>query len=381
MKRPAPRDLAIGLAVAAGLLVELATSERVDGDLTVDAPLYAAAGLALCWRRAAPIASAVGGIGLAALATVAGTDVTDLVFSMLFLVLPAYAIGHEVTDRRAYGALAAIIALVALVTEAAEELTADDAAFPVGIQIASFTCGRLLRTRLEMNRTLADETARLEVDRELRAQAAVGEERARIAREMHDVVAHTMAIMVVQAGAARSVLARDAAAAEASLATVEETGRTALTELRRMLGFLREDAPAALAPQPGLADVRSLVARGRDAGLRIELREEGERFELPSGAELAAYRIVQEALTNTLKHAGPGTLATVSVLWQPDGLEVAVVDGGGTGKPSRPPAGSGHGLMGMQERVAMYGGEVQARPRSDGGFLVRARIPREEVTA
>jgi signal transduction histidine kinase len=376
MTRPLRRDVLLAGAFAAALVLEVGTSSTARGDFVPDAVIYGAAGLTMMFRRVATLPAVAACMALVTLGTVTGTHVQEMATSLLVLVLPTYAVGHEVEERRAYLGLAICVAGVVAVTIAAEDVSLATLGFPLGAQVAAFTAGRLLRNRLLLTRTLADEAARLELERAHRAEAAAGEERARIAREMHDVVAHTMAIMVVQAGAARSVLARDPARAEAALATVEETGRTALAELRRMLGFLREDAPAERAPQPGLGEVRGLVARAREAGLRVELREQGDRFGLPSGAELAAYRIVQEALTNTLKHAGPGTLATVTLQWQPDGLEIAVIDGGGdrgTGE------GTGHGLAGMRERMAMYGGDVEARPRPDGGFAVRARLPREDA--
>jgi signal transduction histidine kinase len=245
--------------------------------------------------------------------------------------------------------------------------------------IAAVVLGINIRQRRALLGSLHERAARLELERDQQGRLATAAERARIAREMHDVVAHTMAIMVIQAGAARSVLDRDAAAAEQALEVVEETGRMAMTELRRLLGFLREDAPAELAPQPSLDDLGALVGRARDAGLKVDLRAEGSSFELDPGAALAVYRVVQEALTNTLKHAGPGAQATVTLHWGGDELEVAVLDDGGSGRGAG--GGSGQGLVGMRERLAMIGGALQARPRPDGGFAVRATIPRTKVAA
>jgi signal transduction histidine kinase len=225
---------------------------------------------------------------------------------------------------------------------------------------------------LLLTRALADETARIELDRELRARAAMGEERAAIARDMHDVVAHTMAIMVVQAGAARKVLDRDPDAALRALATVEDTGRTAMVELRRMLGFLREDEAGDREPQPSLDALGDLLRRSRAAGLPVELRTEGEPRPLPQAASLTAYRVVQEALTNTLKHAGEGARATVTIRWSEHQLAIDVVDNGhGVGRPQ----GGGHGLVGMRERAALHGGEVAAGPGEGGGFAVSVRLP------
>jgi signal transduction histidine kinase len=374
------RDVAIAATIATVFVVELAVSNAAHGPFALDALLYGTAALSLAWRRRRPVASMVVCLSLAGIASLVGTGVTEIISALLFVILPAYAVGHEAEGRRGWAGLALGLALMIGATLASDQHQLDNIAFPAGIMVAAWTIGRLLRNRMLLTRTLADEAARLELDRDLRAQAAVGEERARIAREMHDVVAHTMAIMVVQAGGARSVLARDPAAAEQALATVEETGRVALTELRRMLGFLRSDGPAELVPQPSLDGLGALVQRARDSGLPVELRVEGERFDLQHGAELAAYRIVQEALTNSLKHAGPGARATVTLRWVDENLEISVTDTGGKGAAGE---GTGLGLIGMRERVTMMGGELTARPRPAGGFAVRALIPccKTEVTA
>ena len=196
------------------------------------------------------------------------------------------------------------------------------------------------------------------------------DERSRIARELHDVIAHSVSVMTVQAGAVRRLLKPDQEREREALLTVEETGRQALTEMRRLLGVLRQsDEKAALAPQPGLATLERLVAQVREAGLPVEMRVEGEEIALPAGIDLSAYRIVQEALTNALKHAGPAR-AWVVVRYGADEVEVEVandgVSNGGSG---------GYGLIGMRERVALYGGDLTAGPRDGGGFTISARLP------
>jgi signal transduction histidine kinase len=178
--------------------------------------------------------------------------------------------------------------------------------------------------------------------------------------------------MVIQAGAARRVLADPDRSAQA-LETVERVGREALEELRRLLGVLGDsEEPIELAPQPGLDDLQALVGRARDAGLQVDLRVEGEAAALPSGVDLAAYRVVQEALTNTIKHSG-GASAHVLVRYGDAELELTIADDGSG--PAAATHAAGHGLVGMRERVALYGGEVEAGPRAGGGFEVRARIP------
>jgi signal transduction histidine kinase len=202
---------------------------------------------------------------------------------------------------------------------------------------------------------------------------AAAEERSRIARELHDVVAHSVSVMVVQAQAAQRVLEADTGAAQEVLGSIETTGRQALTELRRLLGLLRQfDGAPSLSPQPGLQHLDTLLDQIRDAGLSVQLTVEGSPAALPQGVDLSAYRIVQEGLTNTLKHAGADR-ATVLVRYAPAQVEIEISDDG-----HGPPGGDdgrGHGLVGMGERVALYGGELRTGPGERGGYVVWARLP------
>jgi signal transduction histidine kinase len=200
----------------------------------------------------------------------------------------------------------------------------------------------------------------------------VVEERERIARELHDVIAHHVSTMVMQAGAERRTLGEEQAETREVLGTIERVGRGALTEMRRMVAMLRQDPAQGLVPQPTLADVPELVAQMRAAGLPVTMQVTGEPRELAQGIELSAYRIVQEALTNALKHAS-GAHATVEVNYEPDQLELVVSDDGG-GSTAAVDSG-GHGLVGMRERVAMYGGSIEAGPDVHAGFAVRVRLP------
>jgi signal transduction histidine kinase len=215
-----------------------------------------------------------------------------------------------------------------------------------------------------------------ERERDVAAREAVVEERARIARELHDVIAHNVSMMVLQAGAERRVLNGSAGSTREVLQTIEQVGRSALTEMRRLLGMLRSDAAESLRPQPGLEDLPALAAQVREAGLPVELRIEGEPRSLPAGIELSAFRIVQEALTNTIKHAGQAR-AQVSVRYGADMLELEIVDDGrGADRDTAEGAvGKGHGLVGMRERVALYGGRLAVGGHPAGGFAVRARLP------
>ena len=232
--------------------------------------------------------------------------------------------------------------------------------------------GRTLRQRRLQAARLQDLAAQLELEREERAQTAVAEERSRISRELHDVVAHSVSVMVVQSQAAQRLLHGEQPNVRQALESIETTGRQALMEMRRLLGILRRtDAELALAPQPSLKHLNTLIEQMRGAGLPVELHIEGEAEPLPPGVDLSAYRIVQEALTNTLKHAGPSQ-AQVVIHYLADELELEITDDGyGNGKGG----GAGQGLIGMRERVTLYGGVFQSGRRESGGYSVRARLP------
>jgi signal transduction histidine kinase len=249
----------------------------------------------------------------------------------------------------------------------------------------AWVIGDNLRTRRAYLTELEARAERLEREREEKAERAVIEERTRIARELHDVIAHNVSVMVVQASAGDELFDTDPERARESLRSVAATGRAALRELRRLLGVIRaEEEPAdgaSYVPQPGIGYLDDLVRQVQETGLAVELSVLGEPRELPEGVGLCAYRIVQEALTNTLKHAG-ASRAAVSLRYVEDAVELQVVDdgqgvpaaGNGEGEPG------GHGLIGMRERVALFGGELTARPRGSGdGYEVRARIPVENA--
>ena len=233
--------------------------------------------------------------------------------------------------------------------------------------------GLAVRSLRDRGRELADQAAELRGEREENARRAVLDERVRIARELHDVVAHHVSVMGIQAGAARRVMARRPDQAEEALSSIEASSRQAVVELHRLLGFLRrEGQDDALAPQPDLAQLPELIAAAH-GDLRVALSVEGEPTRLPGTLELSVYRVIQEALTNALKHSG-GTAATVRVAYGPSTLEVEVADDGRGGR--RPAAtGGGHGLIGMRERVRLHGGHLRAEPGPHGGFVVHATFP------
>jgi len=288
-------------------------------------------------------------------------------------VLAAYSIGAHAAGHDRWIALGAMFAVGAPFMIAADHqgMAAGDTLAPVAWLTGSWGVGVIIRGRRLRTAELEQLTAELARQRDLQARAAVAVERGRIARELHDVVAHNVSMMVVQAGAAERVLEGEQPDVRAALGAIAGTGRETVDEMRLLLGVLRSDDGLALAPQPGLGDLDQLVRNVATAGLQVDLRVEGQPAALPPGVDLSAYRIVQEALTNVIKHAGPAS-AEVIVRYGADRIEVEVRDDG------HPPAGStngGNGLIGMRERVAMLGGELQAGALGSGGFAVLARLP------
>jgi signal transduction histidine kinase len=243
-----------------------------------------------------------------------------------------------------------------------------------GTALVAWVLGDSMRYRRAYLASLEDRAARLERERDAQAQIAAAAERARIARELHDVIAHNVSVMVVQADGAGYALRRDPERAGQALTAISRTGRQALAEMRRLLGVLRsDDQQADLAPQPGLEQLRELLDQAREAGMSVSFTLEGPVRPLPEGAELAAYRVVQESLTNTRKHGGLAATAAVTLRYEPDGLLLQVTDDGLGAAAAAD--GPGHGLTGMRERVEMYGGTVRAGPLPNGGYQVTARLP------
>jgi len=242
-----------------------------------------------------------------------------------------------------------------------------------GCALLAWVLGDSMRYRRGYYAGLEDKAARLEAERHAQAKIAAAAERARIARELHDIVAHHVSVMVVQADGARYAMRTDPGRAETALTAISATGRQALTEMRKLLGVLRSAGEqSGLAPVPGLGELRELLDQARAAGLEVSYTLTGTPRDLSEGVELAAYRVVQESLTNTRKHGGLAATAAVTLRYEPDGLTVEVTDDG-IASPAYEPAG--HGLAGMRERIAMYGGTVQAGPLPGGGFGVTAHLP------
>jgi signal transduction histidine kinase len=315
---------------------------------------------ALYWRRTQPIAAAISAAAAVAAFGVSQHPATEPILPLMVFAysLAAY---RERSFAQAMGIVATLCA--AAVSQADPHANwvelASNAFFSVGVPVV---VGRIVWNRRR----------RIERERDLAARDAVALERGRIARELHDVVAHSLSVMVVQAGAARAILRRDPDGAESALRSIEGAGRTGLTEMRRLLSADGEVAPA-LAPQPGLDQLGELLARMRATGLDVELVVEGDARAVDASIDLSAYRIVQEGLTNTMRHAGDGAHARVLLRYDDDAIEVEVTDDG-LG-PSPGADGSGRGLLGMRERVAFMGGEIRTAARPGGGFVVHARIP------
>lgn len=260
--------------------------------------------------------------------------------------------------------------LIAIIAIAPDLKMTNELPFSGPIVVLAWALGRYLRARDQRTHTAEAQAATLAAA----STRVLEEERARIARELHDVIAHSVSVMVVQAGAARTLLTDDTEAARAALFAVERSGRQALEEMRRLLGMLRRDQrEAELLPQPSLDAAHILIDQVRATGLPVALDVEGSRQPLSPGVDLSAYRILQEALTNTVKHANASS-ASVRLRFSPTAVEVEVEDDG-RGRTAK--VNGGHGLIGMRERVELYGGEIETGPREGGGFRVRARLPLE----
>ncbi len=356
------------LALAAVVLTQVDIWRNVDANRDSMAAVALCAAGALVFRRRAPfvvpLVVAVGVLVLTLIDAEAAYN-TDSMFAVLLLA--CWASGSLLDARRAVIALLAVLAAGWSVFLRAPDVPWTELlwlSFPLtGVFVISAAATRHSeRARLAEERALRSEE---------QAQRAVDDERDRIARELHDVIAHSVSVMTVQAGAVRRLLTAEQQREREALLTVEETGRQALTEMRRLLGVLRQgDDTVALAPQPGLATLEQLVEQVREAGLPVEISFEGERIVLPPGIDLSAYRIVQEALTNALKHAGSAAHAWVIVRYGPDQVEVEVANDGAPNV-----SGAGYGLVGMRERVALCGGDLTAGPRDGGGFRISARLP------
>ena len=386
MIRRHPRLTDAALA-AVLLVVSLPPVSTLTGhDRALSVTLIVAVLLPLVWRRRAPflIFAIMTGLAVVQFFT-ARQPAADLALLVALYTVAAYEPGRRVL-------------LAGAITEAGAVLVATHARDPLpvwallsGLVVAAALLGYYARTRRAYLAALHDRAERLERERDQQAQLAAAAERVRIAREVHDIVAHNIAVMIALADGAAYTAEANPPQAASIMGQVSATGRSALTEMRRLLGVLREPAAPGHAPQPSLDDVDDLIAGVRAAGLPTRLTVTGEPFPLPPSAQLALYRTVQEALTNTLKHA-PGAQAEVRLAYRPGAVELEITDdgrpaavpqpqltatrdgGGPSGGPTGGPGG-GHGIAGMRERAAVFGGQVSAGPRPGGGWQVRTVLP------
>jgi signal transduction histidine kinase len=352
-------------------------SDAPDLPLALSVPIEAALTLVLLARHRFPFAAPAGMlVAGAALSFIDGRLVTYTAASFLSALAACFLLGMLSERRQALIGIAIANAAVLIIVGNDPDRATGDFIFTPLLFTAVWLCALGFGRKLEQAREAEERAARAEREREERARAAVAEEQARIARELHDVVGHSVSVMTVQASAVRRLLRPDQEREREALLVVEQAGREALAEMRRLVGVLRrpEEAPA-LAPQPSLQHIDRLVEQARESGLPVELRIEGEATPLPAGIDLTAYRLVQEGLTNAMKHAR-ATRAEVVVRYGDGAVELLVSDDGRGATDGGGPADTGgHGLVGMRERVAVYGGELEAGPRPEGGYALRARLP------
>ncbi len=377
-------DLVVVIVVAVLSVVDVASTSAspLPGDRAADGFAYAlviVGSISLIWRRRMPIA-------VLAFVTVVLTVFWLRGYGALMSVLGLpvlYAVAaHAEHRRRAWWAM--VVGCVCLLSIAGVSVLNRPDGFAylqtvsvLAFLIAAIAAGVLIRNRERIFVDTERRAAAAEADRIAAAERAIVRERSRIAREMHDVVAHAMSVIAVQAAAGREIVHANPDKAAEVFARIETVGRESLTELRRMLGVLREtgDDEASLAPQPGIADIAAAVAQSSATGVATELIIDGRQQPIAPGIELAAYRIVQEALTNVRKHAGASASAIVRISYEPHDLVVEVSDDGRGAVTTLAGVGSGNGLIGMRERVEIYGGQFASGPRRGGGYAVRATLP------
>jgi signal transduction histidine kinase len=367
-------DRGLALFVAAVAVVDLSTNSNVEGPFWLNLVVLVGIALTFVWRRThpfVPLAATLIGLGIMAFWL---TEPPNTFVAVVTLVCAAYGAGRHLQGRQSvYGLGVGAVVIVGL----SIAFDPNDIFFPLTFfWILPSLAGRTIRNHTMLARELAEKAERAEHAREADERRAIALERSRIARELHDVLAHNLSVMVVQASAARRVLDRDPAKAVEVAGLIERTGREALAEIRQLFGPVRRGDGEDLSGPPSIARVDELARRARAAGMRVELRVSGDAVALPAGIDLAAYRIVQEALTNALKHAGTAT-ARVSVAYEPNEVVLSVEDDGEGPREGfdLSETGGGHGLVGMRERAALFGGIVQAGRRRGGGFAVRARLP------
>lgn len=338
--------------------------------------------LTLLWQRRRVVFAAAMLVGLCLLQLVLGMT---LIPANLVVISMLYSLARRGPRWASFAGLT--ISILAAIAVSALTIHGEPGLFLLNTLLiaasasVAWLLGRLNRQRAAAIEQVRERAERLEREREQERALAQADERARIAREMHDIVAHSLSVIIAQADGARYASDAEPEIARQTLATIAEQGRSALGEMRRLLGVLRIDDAPSTEPAPGLAEIEHTVESARATGLGSSYHIRGnQRGQLPAGAELVAYRVVQEALTNAVKHAGAGAHATVELRWKPSGLELDIRDDGrgSASRVIRQDGPGGQGLRGMRERLALYGGTLAAGPISGGGFRVRADLPYEE---
>jgi signal transduction histidine kinase len=374
--------LALGLSVA--LVLELSLGSNITGPFWTNYVCGVVATGAVAWRRPWPVWALAAQLVFVLVSTAAGGDLTENPFSpFLAVIVVMYGVGsYAPLGWSRFGLAIGVVGMV-LINVVGD--TDSDAGAYVGTLLLAivlpWAAGRAVKEWAQRALDLERVNAALKAEQEQRSLLAVADERSRIARELHDVVAHSISVMVVQAEGAKRMMDGDPRRAKSALDQIEGTGRAALVEMRRLLGVLRKDGEAGgvRTPQPGTQTLDMLVNRAQEAGLDVRVAMDGAPKTLPAGIDVSVFRIIQEALTNSLKHAGP-TRADVLITYGEDDVEVEIVDGGmvnGFEPPTSDPENPQHGLLGMKERVSLYGGEIMTGPCEDGrdGYRVWARIP------
>jgi signal transduction histidine kinase len=363
--------------VPAFFLAVLGGASVRPGRLAILVPIVAVMSIAVMFRRRYPVEAFAAAVAAGAVQVVTDSRpilASDLAIPVLLYTLAAYRPRRLSIPGLAVCLVGSVVVTAVWVNIGTIQTLGLALVIFSGTALVAWVLGDSMAYRRAYLTSLEDRAARLERERDAQAQVAAAAERARIARELHDVIAHNVSVMVVQADGASYALDSDPQRAAAALGAISRTGRQALAEMRRLLGVLRSgDEHVGLAPVPGLDQLRELLGQARDAGMSVSLTVDGTPRPMSEGAELAAYRVVQESLTNTRKHGGLAASAAVTLRFQPDGLLLQVTDDG-LGAAAATDE-TGHGLTGMRERVEMYGGKVDAGPLPGGGYRVTALLP------
>jgi signal transduction histidine kinase len=374
-------DVLVATALTAGALVAVVSQNRRDlAPLAVVASVLATASVA--WRRRSPLTATLVAISALIALTFLESDAADrqLIFEPVAMAVDVYMLGRLVDGEKSHRILlgCSLYGIVGLLIGSLYPGGWSTASFVAGTAIffaLPLGVGHLITRRKSLIEALREATRSLEHEQELIAAQAAEEERGRIARELHDAIAHSLSVMVIQASAARRKLTSDHVATHDALRVVIQSGREALEELRRIMGVVQRSDDGVGGVPPGLSQIETLLDRTRAAGVPVELHIEGDPCTLAPGVDLAAYRLIQEALTNVIKHAGPATVV-IRMYFRAERLELEITDSGVGPASSKPEsADPGHGLIGMRERVALFGGELWTGPADDGGFIVRASVP------